>query len=744
MSAALTTLFEGWLATAAVDLALLFGLLLSVDLLLGERLGPRVRYLLWSLLLVRMLLPSLLPDPLGWKSASTAPPALVSAPPTASHLALPPPVQRPRERAPSPDVSALSESSFLQARGEPSPRAATRPAALPLAEAIGSDTPRPIVAGPRGQWPAVLAWLWAIGAALLLLRLATLEFRFRRALQSTARPAPASVQKTLDAARSRLGLRRAVVALVTEAVPAPAVYGVLRPRLLLPPATLARLSDTELAHVVGHEVAHLRAGDTLLCWLLAIARALHWYHPAAWIGLRRLQAAQEVLRDYQALGKEPGVDPGGYAATVLKLGAPPPARPLPAPLPAILEDGRDLKRRIQMIVDFPARRRGATLLGTCLLAAVGWVGLTTAASVASPAGGANLQEAQYKSVRVVRQEPVPEWKTELLARLQKPVDIDVDAASLEDVLDVLREKARVNVVVDPDAADMASPLDLQANGRSAAQILDLVCGENLDWGLAPGVVMIGWESDDLQRHDLRFYAVEELVAGDDPEWRAERLQDLLRELSWRNWETEYASMRYWNGLLIVRQTDRGHERVATLLDMLLNRGRHAPESAPVWRAELDAKLDVVTAVDFDEQGFAAVVRALSEHTEVPMYVHPDVAMDQMVTLRLDGLPLREVLDWIGRQTWTHAVIEDGMVRFVDEPPTEVRMYDIADLLRLQGADPDWAAEQVMELVQDGTGWAAWEIEDARLEMWDGMLVVVQSADTHTRVARFLEALREAL
>ena len=79
--------------------------------------------------------------------------------------------------------------------------------------------------------------------------------------------------------------------------------------------------------------------------------------------------------------------------------------------------------------------------------------------------------------------------------------------------------------------------------------------------------------------------------------------------------------------------------------------------------------------------------------------------------------------WIARQTYTHVAIDDGYVRFRYEPPTEVRMYEVADLLQSSGDDPDYAADALMELVSGGTGWESWDVEDASIQHWDGMLVV---------------------
>ena len=44
------------------------------------------------------------------------------------------------------------------------------------------------------------------------------------------------------------------------------LVGILRPAVVFPTATLARLSRPERAMVIGHELAHARRGDLLWGW----------------------------------------------------------------------------------------------------------------------------------------------------------------------------------------------------------------------------------------------------------------------------------------------------------------------------------------------------------------------------------------------------------------------------------------------------------------------------------------------
>lgn len=85
---------------------------------------------------------------------------------------------------------------------------------------------------------------------------------------------------------------------LSDKVTAPAVYGIFRPRILLPASWKG---DTELALL--HERTHIRSGDNL--WrLLAIAiTAVHWFDPFCWLFLRLFLTDLELSCDERVLAR---------------------------------------------------------------------------------------------------------------------------------------------------------------------------------------------------------------------------------------------------------------------------------------------------------------------------------------------------------------------------------------------------------------------------------------------------------
>ena len=111
----------------------------------------------------------------------------------------------------------------------------------------------------------------------------------------------AGSSELLEASRRVIGTRRAPVLVETDAVDSPALFGLLRPKLLLPTGLIRRLDESELRHVFLHELAHLRRHDVLLNWLAALLQIIHWFNPMIWFGFARMRADREFACDALAL-----------------------------------------------------------------------------------------------------------------------------------------------------------------------------------------------------------------------------------------------------------------------------------------------------------------------------------------------------------------------------------------------------------------------------------------------------------
>lgn len=157
-----------------------------------------------------------------------------------------------------------------------------------------------------------LPQVWLSVALLLLLRLAWSAWRLRRLERSL----PEGRCDDIAPISREIGLRGEPRLLIGAADAVPMVWGVGRPRLLLPQGFEAWSSEKRRG-VLLHELAHLKRCDPLALWTAQWVKALHWFNPLAWLTIRQLRADQERACDDTALRH--GIRASDYAQTLLDL-----------------------------------------------------------------------------------------------------------------------------------------------------------------------------------------------------------------------------------------------------------------------------------------------------------------------------------------------------------------------------------------------------------------------------------------
>jgi Tol biopolymer transport system component len=189
---------------------------------------------------------------------------------------------------------------------------------------------------------------------------------------------PVTDQQILDLledGKLQMRVRTLVGVVVTDKVQTPALFGVIRPRLLLPQGLLETLGLDELHCVFLHELAHLRRRDIYLAWLVCLLQMLHWFNPLMWYAFRRMRADQEVAADSLALASAGTDESRHYGHTIVSL-VERFSRPQYLPsLAGILENPSHIERRIQMIAKFKSDSHPRSALGIGVITVLGAISL---------------------------------------------------------------------------------------------------------------------------------------------------------------------------------------------------------------------------------------------------------------------------------------------------------------------------------------------------------------------------------
>ena len=100
---------------------------------------------------------------------------------------------------------------------------------------------------------------------------------------------------------------------ISDKIKTPAVYGIIKPKIILP----IEYQESELNYILMHENAHIKRKDNLVHLLAFIIVCLHWFNPFAWLLLKLLYSDIELACDESVLSNCDETERKKYAYTLL-------------------------------------------------------------------------------------------------------------------------------------------------------------------------------------------------------------------------------------------------------------------------------------------------------------------------------------------------------------------------------------------------------------------------------------------
>lgn len=288
---------QGWWSLSVSmfwQVGLLIVAIVCVDVLLRKHIWPQIRYALWLMVLVKLILPPGLHSPSSVTSGVQ---------PLAQKLAVPAPVVPNGYEGselyrilstPAPFVDA--DRTLLNASGQNE--------VAPSIQIVKTVSHRPAPPGLLASlnWQVYVMGFWMTGTATFGLWLVVRLRRLRQGLPHSRHRLPASFYEQLGMCAKRVGLRSVPNVVMTNRVVVPAVMGAWRPVLLMPTGFLSQLSRKDTMHMLLHELSHIKRGDLWVHSAYLVLQITYWYNPLLWLVNRRMHHLRELCCDASVAG----------------------------------------------------------------------------------------------------------------------------------------------------------------------------------------------------------------------------------------------------------------------------------------------------------------------------------------------------------------------------------------------------------------------------------------------------------
>ncbi len=309
MTSLLNLIAENWYSWHIAmlwQMAVLVGIIWLVDLCIRKWAWPQVRYTLWMLVLVKLLIPP------TWTSPASVTSYIPAAAQKAVSIQFNPASQ-------SHETKAATGMERINAAFHKTTTVIEQPETYAQNDVAYDDNSLTVASTPAGTVtnterveaplqktaPAIhlsrktyAMFIWLAGIMVLSVWLIRRLTGLRREyLNASTQQLPERFDELLAAVAGKLNLKTLPQVILTNKVCCPAVFGILRPVLLMPARKFTTMSRQDTEHILLHELAHIKRGDLWVHAIHMILQILYWFNPLIWLARKPLQNLRELCCD---------------------------------------------------------------------------------------------------------------------------------------------------------------------------------------------------------------------------------------------------------------------------------------------------------------------------------------------------------------------------------------------------------------------------------------------------------------
>lgn len=98
-----------------------------------------------------------------------------------------------------------------------------------------------------------------------------------------------------------VSIKRKIHLLQSDMVTSPITFGYKTPYVVLPGNIIKGLSDTEIEHIILHELTHIKNKDIWINFISCLEQLIYWFNPVIWWAFSKMKRDREAYCDWIVL-----------------------------------------------------------------------------------------------------------------------------------------------------------------------------------------------------------------------------------------------------------------------------------------------------------------------------------------------------------------------------------------------------------------------------------------------------------
>lgn len=341
--------FIPWLLYSSLMGSILVGLILFIRWVCKNKLGANWQYLLWFLLILKLLIPY-------------APESSLSLFNILHHLT----------------IQTLDGSYFdSQGNGKINENVEKN---SPLSQLVNATYDYSLSVNRKflDSRNMILFMIWLFGVISLSIYLVNASLRLKRIIKNSSRVNDSRIISLLEECKNTINSKVSPVLIESPVIRSPMVVSPIRPQIILPAGMIHNLSKAELRFVLLHELAHLQRRDLYLNWIISFLQIIHWFNPLIWYAFQQMRQDRELACDAYVLSLLKPDEYKSYGAAIISFLERYSNQSYDYTVVGLASVRNHLKKRMKMIASYKKGTTAGVIWGVGFFLLLGCLVLTNA------------------------------------------------------------------------------------------------------------------------------------------------------------------------------------------------------------------------------------------------------------------------------------------------------------------------------------------------------------------------------
>ncbi len=213
-------------------------------------------------------------------------------------------------------------------------------------------------------------YIWLAGFIIMISWLLIANIHLRYKIRKTSVEVPANINQISNECKARMGIIKNITVVVQDAISSPAIINIFKPKVLIS-LKVTELNSKDISYILLHELAHCKRGDTFVNQVMAVLQCIHWFNPLIWYCFKLMRQDMELATDEKVLELFGDGCQKEYGNALLNVVETYKGNKLAPKLIGMVDDKKSLEKRIKMIklnMLFKSRKRIVVVIGiACVL-----------------------------------------------------------------------------------------------------------------------------------------------------------------------------------------------------------------------------------------------------------------------------------------------------------------------------------------------------------------------------------------